>query len=135
MVRGPEAGDPIARVFPDDAGGHGPEAVADQDVVDPAVEGSAELAQIVAVAARQADIVRVRLRPGILKARREQVGVRRRRCSVRAGVEVAEEQGRQLGLRGTCRELLALRDLGRVAERLEMRRDHTEGAAGDGCVR
>ena len=85
------------------------------------------------MAARQPDVARVRLRPRILEPRGEQVGVGRRARPVCAGVEVAEQDRRQTRRRGATgsNELFSLRDLGRVVERLEMRRDHPERAPGN----
>src|SRR5919198_2409686 len=55
-----------------------PHAAALEDVVDPLVEGTAGLAQVVAVTAGQAELLRVRVQPGVGEAAVEQVRVRGR---------------------------------------------------------
>src|SRR6266540_1168773 len=136
VIRRPEARDSVPLLLAQDSGGHSSEAVSCQDVVDPAVERPPNLAQVIAVAAGKPDVMWTRLGPRIVEARGKKVRARGCPAAVGARVEIAEENCGNGGAEtGVGREFLALRDLGRVVEGLEVRRDHPEATSGDRRIR
>jgi hypothetical protein len=68
-----------------------------EDQVDALVEAAFRIAEVLGLAARQADLVRVPLEPGVVEARAEQARVRRGAGVVSARAAVADDdhgQGR-----------------------------------------